>query len=566
MYLDHFGLRQKPFLITPDPAFLYPSQGHQQALAHLHYGLEREGGFVLLTGEVGTGKTTLCRLLIDQLPDNFRLAYILNTKLDSVGVLAGICRELGIAHRDGEDANGLVAGIYDNLLETHSAGRHTLVVIEEAQNLAPEVLETLRLLTNLETATTKLLHILLVGQPELLDTLAQPGLRQLNQRVVSRCHLGPLSRGELHHYLCHRVKMAGGGGQLFSPGAIALIHRKTGGVPRLVNLLAEHCLMGAYALGRKTVTTAIARQGAREILTVPRAAPTARHGWCQWVATVVLVAVAAGGIYVGNNRFFPAGAAIAPAPAEAAPAVAAADSIHTATAPLPDSPLLPGPSSPADGQDLQVVAQQQAVAGQTDTSGKPVHPGAFQVLLQAWGVGEIPASLEDACAIALAQELRCETMAIASLEDVVAINRPILLSLRNGNDGLEYAVVTAVNGGQLQLESSQGPRLLPVAEVLARQQGDGVLVWQPPAGYDQPLVPGARNASLVAVVMEALTREGYLQDALVTGGVYSDFLVERVRQFQKDRGLAADGIVGVKTLLQLGGADEPMLVMGQPQV
>jgi len=537
MYLDYFGLRQKPFLITPDPAFLYPSQGHQQALAHLYYGLEREGGFVLLTGEVGTGKTTLCRLLIDELPDNFRLAYILNTKLDCAGVLAGICRELAIDHRDGENVNGLVAAIYDNLLEAHGSGLHTLVVIEEAQNLAPDVLETLRLLTNLETSTTKLLHILLVGQPELLETLARPGLRQLNQRVVSRSHLGALCRRELEQYLRHRISMAGGGRFMFSPAAIRLIYRTTGGIPRLVNLLAEHCLMGAYALGRQQISAAIVRRSAREVFATTGASVTGAGGdrsW--WLAAAGFVGVLAVVSYSGLPLL------------DRAPQTS--DRVAITSPPITDAP-----ADIADLEQPEEISQDHVPVSEVQ------YAGAFALMLKAWGLEETPLSIEETCAIAATAQLRCDAVPLSSLADIVAINRPLLINLHNGSDGADYFFVTEVDGTTLTLANSGGVHQLPINLVVERLLGNAVVLWQAPAGYEGPLLTGMVNLPLVAALTEGLKRNGYLQEDLVTGGLYNDFLAQLVKKFQADQGLEVDGIVGVKTLMKLSGEDGPFLVM-----
>ena len=200
IYLQHFALKREPFSIVPDPGFLYPSISHRQAVAHLKYGLDREGGFILLTGEVGTGKTTLTRTMIKRIPPHVRVAYILNSKLNTTDVLASICDELNIQLPEDAELSftkKCIDALNHDLLAAHAEGKKTLVVIEEAQNLTPEVLETLRLLSNLETSTQKLLHILLVGQPELLDILAREELRQLNQRVVSLFHLSPLDKNDL---------------------------------------------------------------------------------------------------------------------------------------------------------------------------------------------------------------------------------------------------------------------------------------------------------------------------------------------------------------------------------
>lgn len=274
LYLKHFGLKREPFSIVPDPRFLYPSNQHRQAVAHLKYGLDREGGFILLTGEVGTGKTTLTRTLLKAMPAHIRVAYVLNSKLEVGDLLASICHELGV---DLAEIRGLsfakecVDALYHDLLQVHAEGKKTLVVIEEGQNLSADVLETLRLLSNLETHTEKLLHILLVGQPELLETLAQRELRQLNQRVVARFHLQPLERDDLGNYINHRLHRAGAQRPIFDSDCIAVLYRLTEGVPRLINLVCQHSLLAAYATGSATVSGRLLKRAAAEILPPPSA-------------------------------------------------------------------------------------------------------------------------------------------------------------------------------------------------------------------------------------------------------------------------------------------------------
>ena len=255
MYQQYFQFTRLPFTISPDPSFLYPSHQYQDALAHLTYGMQREGGFILLTGEVGTGKTTICRTFLQQLDDSVRVAYVLNTKLDAEDVLASICTELGVNCESGKHSPRYYIELLNvELLQAHSNGQKTLVVIEEAQNLSADVLETLRLLSNLETNTHKLLHILLVGQPELLDILAQKELRQLNQRVVSRFHLLPLEKDDVANYVNHRLHRAGAKGSLFDSACISVLFRLTGGVPRLINLVCQHSLLATYSTGLKVVS------------------------------------------------------------------------------------------------------------------------------------------------------------------------------------------------------------------------------------------------------------------------------------------------------------------------
>ncbi len=269
VYLKHFGLKKEPFSIVPDSKFLYPSYRHRQAVAHLKYGLDREGGFIVLTGEVGTGKTTLTKTLIEHLPPNVRVGYILNSKLKESDLFASICKELSIRFRRNSNlsfSKQCTDAIYDDLLETHSQGLKTLIVIEEAQNLDDEILESLRLLSNLETSSNKLLHILLVGQPELIRKLEQNNLRQLNQRVVSRFHLLPLQNNEVKDYITYRLKQGGTNRELFGNRACKQIYRLTKGVPRLINLICHQALLGMYSENKHTASTELIREACKEAL------------------------------------------------------------------------------------------------------------------------------------------------------------------------------------------------------------------------------------------------------------------------------------------------------------
>lgn len=294
MYLDHFGLNAPPFSIAPDPRFLFLSQRHQEALAHLLYGIGGDGGFVLLTGEVGSGKTTICRCLLEQIPDHCDVAYIFNPRLTVEELLATVCSEIGIDYPAGNTSiKVFIDHINAHLLRAHAGGRHTVLIIDEAQNLSAEVLEQMRLLTNLETSEKKLLQIILIGQPELGDMLARHELRQLNQRVIARYHLDPLSKNEIAAYVRHRLEVSGGKGQLIPDALMRRLYHLSGGVPRLINVLCDRALLGAYAQGKERVDRATLDQAAREVLHQP---PPSRWAPRQLAlaAAVALMALALG--------------------------------------------------------------------------------------------------------------------------------------------------------------------------------------------------------------------------------------------------------------------------------
>ncbi len=281
MYAAHFGLTEAPFSITPDPRYLYMSDRHREGLAHLLYGIGEGGGFVQLTGEVGTGKTTLCRCLLEQLPAEVDVALILNPKLTDVELLAAVCDELRIAYPAGTTSRKLlIDGLYQHLLDAHGRGRRTVLIIDEAQDLAPEVLEQVRLLTNLETATRKLLQIILIGQPELIRLLDREDLRQLAQRVIARYHLRPFSEDDTGAYIRHRMEVAGQKQKIFSDAALRQAHRAARGIPRLINSICDRALLGAYAQDARRVDGATMRRAAREVLGHP-VGPRSVRPW-QW--------------------------------------------------------------------------------------------------------------------------------------------------------------------------------------------------------------------------------------------------------------------------------------------
>lgn len=265
MYLDFFGLKEQPFSIAPDPRYLYMSERHREALAHLLYGVNGQGGFVVLTGEVGTGKTTICRCFLHQVPKNTDVAYVVNPKLSARELLATICDELKISYADSASIKVLNDAINHYLLEAHADNRHTVLIIDEAQNLRVDVLEQLRLLTNLETSEKKLLQIILLGQPELREKLAKQELRQLNQRVTARYHLTELNKVEVGAYLQCRLAVAGRKGRLFSLPAVNLIYKLSGGIPRLINLIADRALLGAYATQSEMIERAHIKHAHKEI-------------------------------------------------------------------------------------------------------------------------------------------------------------------------------------------------------------------------------------------------------------------------------------------------------------
>ncbi|MFZ0550549.1 MAG: AAA family ATPase, partial [Steroidobacteraceae bacterium] len=294
MYLSFFGLNEKPFSITPDPRYLYLSERHAEAMAHLLYGINEAGGFVQLTGEVGTGKTTIVRSLLAQAPKNAEIALILNPKMTATEFLLTICEEVGIGVPDSatESLKDLVDILSQYLLRAHAGGRRVVLVVDEAQNLAPEVLEQVRLLTNLETNTQKLLQIILIGQEELRDLLARNELRQLAQRITGRYHLSPLSTEETTAYVRHRLRVAGATADIFNRFALEEIYRLSGGVPRVINVICDRSLLGGYSQDRHRITGPLVRNAASEVFGKRFTPP-----WLPWAGTAAVAAILAVGSF-----------------------------------------------------------------------------------------------------------------------------------------------------------------------------------------------------------------------------------------------------------------------------
>src|SRR5580700_2710641 len=349
MYLTFFGLNEKPFAITPDPRYLYLSERHAEALAHLLYGINEAGGFVQLTGEVGTGKTTIVRSLLAQTPKNAEIALILNPRMTAPEFLLTICEELGIGVPDSsmESLKDLVDILSHYLLRAHGAGRRVVLVVDEAQNLAPAVLEQVRLLTNLETNTQKLLQIILIGQPELRELLARNELRQLAQRITGRYHLDPLSREETAAYVRHRLRVAGATSDIFNRRALRAIYRVSGGVPRVINIISDRALLAAYTQDLHQVPPALVYRAGAEVFgqqLTPRWMPLLIGGLALAVLTgsaVLLVPHASGWLIGGGRNQKTAsapGTAVSPAgpvAAGAAPTAAGSAAVATGVAPLP---------------------------------------------------------------------------------------------------------------------------------------------------------------------------------------------------------------------------------------
>ncbi len=534
MYLDHYGLREPPFSITPDPRFVYLSERHRDALAHLLYGVGQGGGsgFVQLTGEVGTGKTTLSRLLLEQMPENTRVALILNSLLAPVELLEAICEELRIGI-DGKRGNlkMLVDALNIFLLDAYAAGLRVVLIIDEAQNLSADALEQVRLLTNLETPTQKLLQIILLGQPELRTQLARPELRQLAQRITARYHLDPLDTDESEAYLRHRWAVAGGGGFPFTRQALCGLHRHAGGVPRLLNVIAERALLAGYARGEQPIGERLLDQAAAEVL-----APRLRSRKLPFlVGGIVLLALIAFAAWHWRPAHTASLHPVAHAVAKRRPASARPASTQPAVL-QPAYELL----------DADAFAHWLAANdGKSQT--------AWTQLLALWSLrsDENVNATTPSCPPILASGLFCAS-GNARLSRLAQFDRPALLKLRaNGR------IVSAL---LLGLGSTQALLQLDGATFRVRRGAleDALIgytaVWRGSSALTLPMKRDDTGAG-VHWLRGRLLKPGAQPTSASARAAYDAELFAAVRDVQSDFGLRSDGIVGPETLLALMAAD-----------
>lgn len=522
MYLGYYGLHEAPFSITPDPRFVHLSERHRDALAHLLFGIDKGGGggFVQLTGEVGTGKTTLSRLLLEQLPADTRIALVLNPRQNAIELLETICEELhiDIAGKRGS-AKALVDALNAHLLEAYAQGLRVVLLIDEAQNLPADALEQVRLLTNLETDTQKLLQILLLGQPELRAMLAKPELRQLAQRITARFHLTPLDAKETAEYLRHRWRVAGGERFPFDTKAVQRLHARAGGVPRLINVIAERALLAGYARDAVGIDAALIDAAADEVLP-----PATNRVWRPWPIAAGIAAVALVALATVQWRNKPA------PPAPVAAAVAAPAQVQAGAK-----------SVRIDTLDAAALAQLIGATGDTPLP-------AWQHLLGLWKLPSDAITVDPSgpCTPASRSDVHC-VQGRARLDALLALDRPLLLHLHDGNANA-WALLLGADARNARVRIGQ--RNVDLDRVLLQSRWDGshAGLWQGPALLASPPQPGVSGPA-VDWIRAQLPSTG----SVVPGTPYDAALRESVREFQNARGLPADGIAGPLTLMALAG-------------
>jgi general secretion pathway protein A len=524
VYYSYFGLREAPFSIAVNPRYLYMSPAHRDALAHLLYGIGAGGGFILLTGEVGTGKTTINRCLLEQLPDTADLAVVLNPALEAAELLAAVCDELDI--RPEGETPGLKAysdALHRFLLANHARGRKTVLMIDEAQHLSFDALEQIRLLTNLETSEEKLLHIILTGQPELAERLRRPELRQLNQRITARFELSPLTPAETAAYIRHRLNVAGlpAGRELFPRPVLRAIHRRSAGIPRRINLLCDRMLLGAYGRDSQRLDGGLLRAAAREVMGEEVAARTRSPLYAALGGLTLLVAAIGFALTRWEDAEF------TPAPGNP-PAIALSPQAPEAIA---DAPGAAAPRTALLERDWLLS------------------PGEGVTLFASLYGLDVRGAL-DPCSVDGLVGLECEASQPQTWEPILDEARPALLELVDERRFSRRGVFLGRDGEVAVLASRAGEtRRVPFDELATLWSGRVWHLWQRPPDIQRTLARGDSGPDVNAAARLFARADG--EEGLLTDTDFNARLEQRVRLFQQSQGLEADGVLGTRTLRAL---------------
>ncbi len=572
MYLQHFGLTEAPFSITPDPAFVYLSAAHREALAHLLYGVGKggSGGFVQLTGEVGTGKTTICRCLLDQVPEDTLIALILNPLVTPQELLSAICDELGVDISQAEGSSKkMVDALNAYLLQQYADGKRVVVVIDEAQNLSPEALEQVRLLTNLETAKHKLLQMVLLGQPELRQLLQQQNLRQLAQRITARYHLAPLNEQETIAYVKHRMRVAGARQSHFNHGAMKALFRRSGGVPRLINIIADRALAGAYALERDQVNAALVHAAADEVH--PAESQVTGRNILPWAVAALLVVGTFGLALSWQQGWLPGavenGREANSVTAGPQPQIAADGAIQSphqreATTTLADQGLPAAAAAKPAGEFDPDEIQAQPVGSLslrdpawnfdrlatgsllTATWLADQHLLAYPGLAQLWQEPDQAKDLLLACEGVAATGFACLRES-GNWAKVRKLGLPVILVLRS--DGDKHVLLRGMDGQRILMGAGSAPRYFKQQQVDELWMGEYIVAWPQSPDWPDQIRRDDQSAAVDIVLSMAAQADPPWQGKAEFNQQFETWL----KTFQRNHGLLDDGIVGPQTLLYL---------------
>ena len=544
MYLRYFGLNEAPFAITPDPAFVFLSARHRDALAHLMYGIGKggSGGFVQLTGEVGTGKTTLCRCLLEQIPEGTRIALLLNPLVTPLELLAAVSEELDIDISGSIDSTRLlVDGLNRYLLDAHRRGERVVVVIDEAQNLSPEALEQIRLLTNLETSKEKLLQIVLLGQPELRDLLQRRNLRQLAQRITARYHLSPLGPKDTHLYIRHRMQIAGAQRNPFKRSAMNALYQRSQGIPRLINIIADRSLVAAFVKERMDVTAAMVHEAANEVQLGERQVKRVRWPWFAGVTAMLTAAVLV--VMTFSDWPYPTGLS--------------SEQAGDFTLPVAEAGQVPQAIAMASSEPDQAAAptNQEAIAA-LDLKWLESHQQlVWQGLAEIWRHPGAAFALQAACNGDNSRGYAC-LHDQGNWSKIKRLGLPVVLILQQ--ETMSFLLLQGIDNDRLLVGANDQPITVSKDSVEAIWLGAYLVTWPQASGWPSEVSLGDVGPA-VATIMEMATRV----DVPYHGDKVFDTAFEGwLRSFQARNGLQADGIVGRNTLLHLMTAsiNEPQLL------
>ncbi len=567
MYESYFGFTELPFSIAPNPAYLFMSSHHREAMAHLLFGVREGGGFVQLTGEVGTGKTTLCRRLLSELPDNVDVALILNPRINELELMQSVCDELRINYESSATVKNLLDHLNSYLLDAHAKGRNTVLIIDEAQNLSFDVLEQVRLLTNLETSQKKLLQIILVGQTELREMLSQKSLRQLSQRITARYHLKPLDRRDLREYLVFRLKQSGCERFLFTRSAVSSIYRLSNGIPRIINVLCDRALLGAYSTGNKQVNAKIVRVAGMEVMGSDNGVRNRSIGF-----SLLLILILASALYTLNasllpseidskiKRWVPEWMYTLPPSMNfqysflsiAKEAFAESPGLHIEYATEITRKL----ESASFKRDLVSLPEQLLTASALKSTlrnlgvEKVSRLNGLRELVSQW---RLPTTIVFDCVTVSELGLKCFGL-VDNLDDLKNINRPAMIQVNGDGESLGYIVVTFLVGDEAVIRFSDKSVRIKVSELTKLWGGETLVLWKPPA-LDR--IPISENSSIEDVLWlrRALNFEqmNYGMGAIsrIDRAMLDAELLNALNQFQIRSGLQVRSIVDVAELIQL---------------
>src|SRR5579884_1402102 len=564
MYLPFFGFKEPPFKLSPDPRFFFSSKKHQEAFSHILYGLKERKGFIVITGEVGTGKTTLCRLLLAKLDSTVRTALLFNPQLTTVELLQSINQDFGLKG-DGQTKKALLDELNRFLLDLLAQGGNALLIIDEAQLLATECLEEIRLLSNLETDQSKLIQILLIGQPELKEKLGRHELRQLRQRISILYEIEPLEREEVTAYIQSRIEVAGGKEKVaFAPKAIDRIYTFSKGFPRLINIVTDQALLAAYVANTTFISEAIVQQAVQELkkadalsLSSARSKPMeARKKALVWSAAFLIPFLLLGVIwkegFLSREPMRMESARTAPPPAETlSPSVDLRKQIEAispsnATPPAAVASIAP-PSRP---EKLKPLLDEDGIFRVETVS--ETEKGAYLTLINLLSPispqeGWREKGVEGVLVWMRENGIQSYPLPL-NMKKVLSFNSPLLFSFRE-EAGLHYQVLAKIEGEEaLLLDPLEGRKRVPLRELAAAWKGSGIVLWRELDGLTLPFRRVGPDPS-VQKIQEVLTKEGlYLGP---TDGVWGPQTARALRFFQQKEGLEEDGLFGTETHLLL---------------